>query len=166
MQLNWTQTRRLTHRWAEGQSKQLWWTTEEFFNWSVRSTTTLRRKYRRVSICITTSHGQMRQRSTWEDKRLEKGRCGCSASDKVFHSALNPDQHGFYMLEAKLKAGHGQNKQEVQTAAVKTWQSITGEETCGDASMSDWLQTSWKQVLKLMILFWAFKIGRLYRKQL
>uniref|UniRef100_A0A673YSH1 Tc1-like transposase DDE domain-containing protein n=1 Tax=Salmo trutta TaxID=8032 RepID=A0A673YSH1_SALTR len=42
---------------------------------------------------------------------------------------LNPIEHAFHLLKARLWAKHPKNKQELKTAAVKAWQSITREET-------------------------------------
>ncbi len=42
---------------------------------------------------------------------------------------LNPIEHAFHLLKTKLKAERHTNKQQLKSAAVKTWQSITKEET-------------------------------------
>lgn len=42
---------------------------------------------------------------------------------------LNPIEHAFHLLKAKLKAERPANKQQLKTAAVKAWQSIRKEET-------------------------------------
>ncbi|KAF7653402.1 hypothetical protein LDENG_00083590 [Lucifuga dentata] len=42
---------------------------------------------------------------------------------------LNPTEHAFHLLKRKLKAERPTNKQELKTAAVKTRQSISREET-------------------------------------
>ncbi len=42
---------------------------------------------------------------------------------------LNPTEHAFYLLKPKLKAERPTNKQQLKSAAVKAWQSITKEET-------------------------------------
>lgn len=43
-------------------------------------------------------------------------------------SHLNPTENAFQLLKAKLKEKHSKNKQELKTAAVTAWQSITSEE--------------------------------------
>jgi hypothetical protein len=42
---------------------------------------------------------------------------------------FNPIQHAFIVLKAKLKAERPTNKQQLKTAAVKSRQSLTKEET-------------------------------------
>ncbi len=42
---------------------------------------------------------------------------------------LNPTEHAFHLLKTKLKAERPTNKQQLKSAAVKAWQSITKEET-------------------------------------
>ncbi len=42
---------------------------------------------------------------------------------------LNPIEHAFHLLQTKLKAERPTNKQQLESAAVKAWQSITKEET-------------------------------------
>ncbi len=42
---------------------------------------------------------------------------------------LNPIEHAFHILKTKLKAERPTNKQQLKSAAVKAWQSITKEET-------------------------------------
>ncbi len=41
---------------------------------------------------------------------------------------LNPTEHAFHLLKTKLKAERPTNKQQLKSAAVKAWQSITKEE--------------------------------------
>jgi len=41
----------------------------------------------------------------------------------------SPDSHAFYLLKTKLKAERPTNKQQLNSAAAKDWQSITKEET-------------------------------------
>ena len=65
---------------------------------------------------------------------------------------LNLIEHAFHLLKAKCP----KNKQELKTAAVKAWQSITREETQHlvygfQTSGSHWLQRICNQVLKLTI---------------
>ncbi len=38
---------------------------------------------------------------------------------------FNPIEHAFYLLKTKLKAERLTNKQQLKSAAVKAWQSIT-----------------------------------------
>ncbi len=42
---------------------------------------------------------------------------------------LNQIEHAFYLLKTKLKAERPTNKQQLNSAAAKDWQSITKEET-------------------------------------
>ncbi len=42
---------------------------------------------------------------------------------------FNPIEHAFHFLKTKLKAERPTNKQQLKSAAVKSWQSITEEET-------------------------------------
>ncbi len=42
---------------------------------------------------------------------------------------LNLIEHPFHLLKTKLKAERPTNKQQLKSAAVKAWQSITKEET-------------------------------------
>ncbi len=42
---------------------------------------------------------------------------------------FNPIEHAFPLLKTKLKAERPTNKQQLKSAAVKAWQSITKEET-------------------------------------
>ena len=42
---------------------------------------------------------------------------------------LNPIEHAFNLLKTKLKAERPANKQQLKTPAVKSWQSITKEES-------------------------------------
>jgi len=42
---------------------------------------------------------------------------------------FNPIEHAFHLLKTKLKAERPTNKQQLKSAAVKAWQSITKEET-------------------------------------
>ncbi len=41
---------------------------------------------------------------------------------------LNPIEHAFHLLKTKLNAERPTNKQQLKSAAVKAWQSITKEE--------------------------------------
>ncbi len=42
---------------------------------------------------------------------------------------LNSIEHAFHLLKTKLKAERPTNKQQLKSAAVNAWQSITKEET-------------------------------------
>ncbi len=42
---------------------------------------------------------------------------------------FNPIEHAFHLLKTNLKAERPTNKQQLKSAAVKAWQSITKEET-------------------------------------
>ncbi len=42
---------------------------------------------------------------------------------------FNPIEHAFHFLKTKLKAERPTNKQQLKSAAVKAWQSITKKET-------------------------------------
>ncbi len=42
---------------------------------------------------------------------------------------LNSTEHAFHLLKIKLKAERPTNKQQLKSAAVKAWQSLTKEET-------------------------------------
>ncbi len=42
---------------------------------------------------------------------------------------LNPIEHALHLLKTKLKAERATNKQQLTSTTVKSWQSITNEET-------------------------------------
>ncbi len=46
-----------------------------------------------------------------------------------FLSDLNLIEHAFHLLKTKLKTERATNKQQLKSAVVKSWQSITKEET-------------------------------------
>lgn len=77
---------------------------------------------------------QCRWTLTWsilqkQPKTFLRQRSGMFCNGQVISSDLNPTEHAFLLLKPKLRAKHPKHKQEVQTAAVKGWQSITREET-------------------------------------
>ncbi len=69
-------------------------------------------------------------------KTYSKCNPGVFEGKKVEYSAMaesiswsQPDWAAFHSLKTKLKAERPTNKQQLKSAAVKTWQSITKEET-------------------------------------
>ena len=66
---------------------------------------------------------------------------------------LNPIEHAFHLLKTKLKAERPTNKQQLKTAAVKAWQSITKEERKGKPAFGDFhgFQTSGSHCLQRIL---------------
>ncbi len=79
-----------------------------------------------------------------------KSNPGVFEGKKVEYSAMTksiswsqPDWAAFHLLKTKLKAERPTNKQQMKSAAVKAWKSIT----------KDCLQTILNKILKMNILF-------------
>ncbi len=66
---------------------------------------------------------QNQPRSFWRLKKCNIQQWPSQSPD------LNPTEHAFHLLKTKLKAERPTNQQQLMSAAAKTWQSITNEET-------------------------------------